>query len=191
MDTVDFIHMEDGSEAEYRFLEGFEESFAGNATERILIHLRGLHGSMGGYKVNRLDHSLQTATLAQRDGADEEMIVAALLHDIGDLLAPRNHGEMAAAVLKPFVSECTHWIVAHHGIFQAYYYAHFLGGDRDARDRYQDHPHYQATVDFCQKWDQVAFDPDYETLPIEAFETAVRSVFGRHPFADGDGDATS
>jgi len=98
---------------------------------------------------------------------------------------------LAAAVLKPFVSERTHWIVAHHGIFQAYYYAHFLGSDRDARDRYQDHLHYQATVDFCQKWDQVAFDPDYETLPIEAFETAVRSVFGRHPFADGDGDATS
>lgn len=188
MKAVDFVHMEDGTEAEYRFLEGFENEFAGAAADRVLDHLRGLDGSMGGYKVSRLEHSLQTATRAQRDGADEEMVVAALLHDIGDLLAPRNHGEMAAAILKPFVSERTHWIVAYHGIFQAYYYAHHRGGDRDARDRYRDHPHYQATVDFCHRWDQAAFDPNYDTLSLAAFEPAVRAVFARPPFDPAQSD---
>ena len=182
MDTVAFTRMEDGTEEEYRFLEGFENDFSATASDRILDHLRGLDGSIGGYKVTRLEHSLQTATRAKRDGADDEMVVAALLHDIGDLLAPRNHGEMAAAILKPFVSERTHWIVAYHGIFQAYYYAHHLGGDRDARDRYRDYPHYQATVDFCHRWDQTAFDPDYDTLPLEAFEPEVQAIFARPPF---------
>jgi predicted HD phosphohydrolase len=184
METVRFIHMEDGSEAEYRFLEGIENAFAARVGDRVLDHLRGLDGSLGGYQVSRLGHSLQTATRARRDGADEEMVVAALLHDVGDLLATRNHGDMAAAILKPYVSERTHWIVAHHGIFQAYYYAHHLGGDRDARDRYRDHPHYRATVDFCHRWDQAAFDPDYDTLPLEAFEPAVHRIFARQPFAD-------
>ncbi len=148
----------------------------------MLAHLEGLSDSLGGYKVSRLEHALQTATRARRDGAGEEMVVAALLHDIGDVLAPRNHGELAAAVLRPCVAEATHWMIAHHGVFQAYYYAHHLGGDRDARDRYRGHPHFAATVDFCDRWDQASFDPDYDTMPLESFEPLVRRVFARQPF---------
>ena len=134
--------------------------------------------------MDRLEHSLQSATRAYRDGADEEMVVAALLHDIGDLLSPYNHSEMAAAVLRPYVSEKTHWIVRHHGLFQSYYYAHHTGGDRNARDAYRDHPWYQDTVDFCHKWDQSSFDPDYESLPLEFFEPMVRRIFAREPFSE-------
>ena len=135
-----------------------------------------------------LEHSLQSATRAHRDGADEEMVVAALLHDIGDLLSPYNHSEMAAAVLRPYVSEKTYWIVRHHGLFQSYYYAHHSGGDRNARDAYRDHPWYQATVDFCERWDQSSFDPEYDSLPLEFFEPVVKRVFAREPFGLGQRD---
>jgi len=106
-------------------------------------------------------------------------VVAALLHDIDDLLAPHSHGELAALLLRPFVSERTYWIVKHHGLFQYYYYGHHVGGDRNARDKYRDHPWYQDAVDFCHKWDQCAFDPEYESLPLEFFEPMVKRVFGR------------
>jgi len=175
--------MADGNAEEYRFLERIEEGFRWQIADRVLAHLELLRGSLGGYRIDRYQHSLQSATRAYRDGASEELVVAALLHDIGDMLATCNHGEMAAAVLRPYVSESTCWIIKHHGIFQAYYYAHHLGGDRDARERYVDHPCYQATVDFCERWDQSSFDPDYETLSIEIFEPMVRRVFARQPFA--------
>ena len=131
-----------------------------------------------------MEHSLQCATRAHRDGADEEMVVAALLHDIGDLLSPFNHSELAAAVLRPYVAERTYWIVRHHGLFQSYYYAHHTGGDRHARDAYRDHPWYQDTVEFCHRWDQSSFDPTYELLPLEFFEPMVRRIFGRAPFSE-------
>lgn len=182
MESVDFVHMEDGTQAEYEFLDVLERQYTANVADRVLDHLRGLAHSVSGYKISRLGHSLQTAARAERDGADEEMIVAALLHDIGDQLAPYNHGDMAAAILKPYVSERTHWIVRHHGLFQDYYYAHHLGGDRNARQRYADHEHYQATVDFYHKWDQTAFDPDYETPELEHFEPMVRRLFAREAF---------
>ena len=150
--------------------------------DRVLDQFRALEGSLSGYKVDRLEHSLQSATRAHRDGADEEMVVAALLHDIGDLLSPFNHSEMAAAVLRPYVSEKAYWIVRHHGLFQSYYYAHHSGGDRNARETYRDHPWYQDTVDFCQRWDQCSFDPEYESLPLEFFVPMVRRIFAREPF---------
>ena len=180
---VSFTRMADGTREDYELLDRLEEEFAAGTADRVLAHLRELSGSLSGYQVDRLEHSLQTATRAYRDGADEEMVVAALLHDIDDLLAPHSHGELAALLLRPFVTERTCWIVRHHGLFQYYYYAHHLGGDRYARDRFRDHPWYQDAVDFCHRWDQRAFDPDYESLPLEFFEPMVRRVFAREPFS--------
>ena len=187
--TVAFTSMAEGTREDYELLEQLEVKFAEGATDRVLAQLRGLEGSLSGYQIDRLEHSLQSATRAHRDGAEEEMVVAALLHDIGDLLSPNNHSELAAAVLRPYVSERTYWIVRHHGLFQSYYYAHHTGGDRNARDAYRDHPWYQDTVDFCHRWDQSSFDPDYESLPLEFFEPMVRRVFAREPFSAAGRDA--
>ena len=181
--TVSFTSMAAGSQEDYDLLDRLESEFAAGTADRVLEQLRGLSGSLAGYQVDRLEHSLQSATRAYRDGAEEEMVVAALLHDVGDLLAPENHSEMAAAVLRPYVSERTYWIVRHHGLFQSYYFAHFRGGDRNARDRYKDHPWYQDAVDFCHRWDQPAFDPAYESLDLEFFEPMVQRVFARTPFS--------
>ena len=182
MDTVSFTRMEDGTKEDYTYVTELENTYTGNVADRILTYFRGLDQTFEGYAVTRQQHALQTATRALRDGADEEIVVAALLHDIGDALASSNHGELAASILRPYVSAETYWIVKHHGIFQAYYYAHHLGGDRDARDRYRDHPCYQATVDFCHNWDQVSFDPDYDNMTLAQFEPMVRRIFARVPF---------
>ena len=181
--TVTFTSMAEGTREDYELLGRLGADFAAKTADRVLEQLRGLSGSLAGYKVDRLEHSLQAATRAHRDGADEEMVVALLLHDIGDLLSPHNHSELAAAVLRPYVSEKTYWIVRHHGLFQSYYYAHHHGGDRNARDRYRDHPWYQDTVDFCHCWDQPSFDPDYKWLALEVFEPMVRRIFAREPFS--------
>ena len=181
--VVSFTSMAAGTRADYELLERLETRFAAETADRILEHLRRLAGSLAGYRVDRLEHSLQAATRAWRDGADEEMVVAVLLHDIGDLLSPHNHSELAAAVLRPYVSERTYWIVRQHGLFQSYYYAHHFGGDRHARDRHRDHPWYQAAVDFCHQWDQPSFDPDYPSLPLEHFEPMVRRILSRAPFS--------
>ncbi len=183
--TVSFTSMAAGTREDYELLETLEAQFASTTADRVLEQLRGLAGSLAGYKVDRLEHSLQSATRAHRDGADEEMVVAALLHDIGDLLAPHNHSEMAAAVLRPYVTERTYWVVRQHGLFQSYYYAHHMGGDRNARDRYIDHEWYQDAVDFCHRWDQSSFDPEYNTLSLEFFEPMVRRIFAREPFSAG------
>ena len=188
IETVAFTSMADGTQEDYELLERLEANFAEGTADRVLTQLRELAGSLSGYKIDRLEHSLQSATRAHRDGADEEMVVAALLHDIGGLLSPYNHSEMAAAVLRPYVSEKTYWIVRHHGLFQSYYYAHHSGGDRNARDTYRDHPWYQDTVEFCQRWDQSSFDPAYQTLPLEFFEPMVRRIFARQPFSAARGD---
>jgi predicted HD phosphohydrolase len=177
MEQVNWTRMEDGTKEEFVSLINFEEEYNANHIERVLGHLKLLDEDWGGYKINRYQHSLQSATLAYNDGTDEEMVVAALLHDIGDIISPYNHGELAAAVLKPYVSERVHWIVANHAIFQGYYFNHHLGGDRNARDRFKDHPWYDDCVYFCYNYDQNAFDPDYDTKPLEFFEPMVRRVF--------------
>ena len=181
--TVSFTAMADGTREDYQLLDRLEDEFAAGTADRVLAHLRELSGSVGGYKVDRLEHSVQTATRAYRDGAEEELVVAALLHDIDDLMAPHSHGELSALILRPYVTERTYWIVLHHGLFQYYYYAHHLDRDRHARDRYRDHPWYQDAVDFCHRWDQSSFDPDYDSLPLEFFEPMVRRVFAREPFS--------
>ena len=186
METVKFTRMTEGTRDDYLLLKRLEKEQEAGVADRVLEHLRGLERSFGGYQVDRLEHSLQCASRACRDGASEELVVVALLHDIGDLLAPNNHSELAAAILKPYVSDEAHWILQHHGVFQAYYYAHHLGGDRNARDRYRGHPHFDATVRFCEDWDRPSFDPAYNSMPLESFEPLVRRIFSREPYSLSD-----
>ncbi len=179
LEYVNWTKMEDGAQEDWDLLFRLEQQANSNVVDRVLAHLKLLDVDWGGYRINRYQHSLQSATLAERDGADEEMVVAALLHDMGDIISPFNHSEFAAAIVRPYVSEKTYWIIKHHGLFQSYYYNEYIGGDRDARDRFKDHPHYQACIDFCARYDQNAFDPDYDTLPLEHFIPAVKRVFAR------------
>jgi predicted HD phosphohydrolase len=151
--------------------------FARNGGRRVLDHLKLLNGDFGGFAIDRLQHSLQTATRAYRDGRPEDYVVMALLHDIGDTLGAYNHPDIAAAILKPFVSEELHWIVEHHGIFQGYNFFHFLGLDRNMRDKFRGHQYYEATAEFIDKYDCPAFDPNYDTAPLEFFEPMVMKFF--------------
>ncbi len=183
MEEVSFTRMEDGTAEDYALLAREEETpKAANFADSVLGQLQTLKGPKLGYKIDRYQHSLQTATRAERDGADEETVVAALLHDIGDTLAPDNHAEFAATLLKPYVTQRTWWIVQHHGIFQGYYFWHHLGGDRHAREQYRGHPYFEACADFCARWDQTAFDPDYDTAPLTHFEPMVRRLLRREPW---------
>lgn len=181
-ETVSFIRMEDGTYEEYQFLDRIYQKLNHGLADNLLANLKLLAGDRMGYRIDRYQHSLQSATRAMRDGQDEEMIVCALLHDIGDLLAPENHSQLAASILRPYVSERNYWMIEHHGIFQGYYYFHHLGMDRNERDKYRGHPHFQHTADFCHKYDQNSFDPNYDTAPIEVFEPMVQRLFARPPF---------
>ena len=181
MKTVKFTEMKKGSKEDYELLAEYEKNYVNELPDRILESLKNLDNSVDGYQVTRLEHSLQSATRAEKDGADEEMIVATLLHDIGDSLAPYNHSQLIAAVLRPYVSEKVHWIMLHHGLFQEYYYAHHLGKDRNSRDKFKDNPYYQDAIDFCEKWDQKSFDPNYESFPLDHFEPMVRRLFSKEP----------
>ena len=176
LEQARFHAMTEGTAQDWQAITSHFFPFAKQLPDRILGHLKLLDGDFGGFAIDRLHHSLQTATRAQRDGRDEEYVVCALLHDIGDTLGTYNHADIAAAMLKPFVSEQNHWMLAHHGIFQGYYFFHYLGLDRDLREAYRDHPWFGYTEEFCAAYDQNSFDPDYDTLPLEAFEPAVRRV---------------
>jgi predicted HD phosphohydrolase len=153
--------------------------FNSRNADRVLEHLRLLEGDCGGFPVTRLEHSLQCATLAHRAGKDEEYVVCALLHDIGDTLGAFNHPDIAAAILKPFVSEQNHWMVEKHGIFQGYYFFHHIGLDRDMREQFRGHPHFEYTAQFCHLFDQPAFRNDFDSMPLEAFEPMVRRVLAK------------
>ena len=182
METVSFTRMDQGTAEDYALVMRIaEEHKQEHLADQVLGMLRLMAGPMLGYRIDRYQHSLQSATRAMRDGAEEEMIVAALLHDVGDVVAPDNHSALAAAVLRPYVSEATHWIVLHHGIFQGYYFFHHIGQDREARERYRGHPQFEACADFCERWDQTSFDPDYDSAPLETFEPMVRRLFAREP----------
>ncbi len=177
--VVSFRQMQDGTKADYELLDRYEREFAATLPDRVLEAVKQLGSSLEGYPISRFMHSTQSATRALNDGADDDWVVAALVHDVGDVLAPYNHADIAAAILKPYVRAEVSWVVEQHGLFQSYYYAHHMGGNRHGRDRYKDHPWYGLCESFCAKWDQSSFDPDYPTLPLEAFEPAVRRVFLR------------
>ncbi len=144
------------------------------AGENAIAQMELLARDHGGFPVSRLEHSLQTATRAEEDGRDEEYVLCALLHDIGDTLAPYNHPSIAAGLLKPFVSEANLWMVEHHGIFQGYYFWHYIGADRNTRDKYRDSPYYDLTEEFCAKYDQTAFDPDYTSATLDHYAPLIR-----------------
>ena len=174
--------MEDGTKEEYLGVFELLKKFEVGLADRILAALESLKNSYTGEMVNRYVHSLQTATRAHRDGRDEEYVVASLLHDVGDMLAAENHSEYAASILKPYVRPHTHWIIRRHGLFQGYYYFHHFGIDRNAHEKFRDHPAYQMCRDFCDKYDQTSFDPDYDTMPLKAFAPMVRRLFAREPW---------
>ena len=179
--TVSFTRMEDGTREDYELLDRSELEYARHLPDSILEALKKLDHSLDGYPVSRLGHSLQAATRALRDNADEELIVAALIHDIGDELAPYNHAEVAAGILRPYVRPEVTWVVAQHGLFQNYYYVHHFGGDRNARERFRDHPWYESCAHFCAAWDQCSFDPDYPTESLATFEPILHRIFARPP----------
>jgi predicted HD phosphohydrolase len=177
MKTVNFSRMRDGTKQEYAFLDQLEQDYIAGLPERLISALERLENSISGYRISRLQHSLQSATRAHRAGESEELVIAALLHDIGDELAPSSHSELAAAVLRPYVSEKTYWIIKHHGLFQMFYYAHHCGGNRHARDKFKDHQWFTDAVNFCEHYDQNCFDPDYANLPLTFFEPMLRRIF--------------
>jgi predicted HD phosphohydrolase len=177
MTTVSFTKMIDGTKEDFDLLDALEAEYVRTLAERLTTAVRSLAHSLPGYKVSRLEHSLQSATRAHHAGESEEYVVAALLHDIGDELAPYTHGEMVAAVLRPYVAADICWAVGHHGIFQDHYKVNLSDAARAARERYRDHPYYAACVKFCEQYDQNCFDPEYRSLPLSFFEPMMRRVF--------------
>jgi predicted HD phosphohydrolase len=178
-DRARFHAMTESTYDEWQLIGAELERFARRLPERLIAHLKLLRGDYGGFPVDRLEHCLQTATRAFQAGRNEGYVACALLHDIGDTLGPYNHADVAAVIVRPFVSEENHWIVEHHGIFQGYYFFHFLGLDRDMRDKFRGHPHFEKTEEFCRQFDQVAFDPNFKSMPLEAFEPLLQRVFSQ------------
>ena len=182
MNQVAFTQMKDGTAEEYQFLQALEHDYIRGLPERLLTALEGLGDSLQGYQISRLEHSLQSATRAEADGADIDMVVAALVHDIGDALAPENHSQMAAAILRPYVRAEVTWVIEMHGLFQMKYYAHHYGNNPDGYLAYADHPWFDSCARFCELYDQAAFDPAYPTKPLAYFAPMLREVFGRKAF---------
>ena len=177
---VSFTQMKDGTKEDYELLEKLEKPYLALTADRVMDELRRQgEVSLEGYRITRLEHGLQSGTRAFREGADIDWVVGALLHDIGDGLAPQNHDRFSAEVIRPFVRDEVAWTVEHHGIFQMFYYGHHYGWDKDARDRFKGHPCWQSCADFCERWDQSSFDPDYDYEPLEFFEPMLRRVFSK------------
>jgi len=180
MKTVNFTQMKDGSKEDYELLLQMEKPFVALTANRVLTELaKQGEDAITGYKITRLEHGLQSATRALHDNADIDWVVGTLLHDVGDGLAPQNHDRFSAEVIRPFVREEVSWVVEHHGIFQTFYYGHHYGWDKNARDRFKDHLYFGSCADFCERWDQSSFDPDYRSKPLEFFEPMVFEVFSR------------
>ena len=178
--TVGWTRMEDGTAEDYAALtENFNQHVRDSLVDHLFALLRAMQGPRFGYRVDRYRHSLQSGTRALRNGEDVEMVVAALLHDVGDVVAPANHSAVAADVLRPYVSDRTHWVIRHHGLFQGYYYFHHLGGDRDAREAFRDHEWFDDCASFCAEYDQNCFERNYDEMTLEEFEPLVREVFAR------------
>lgn len=182
MDHVKFTAMKDGDKDDYAFLTAHEVAYTKGTADRLLTALVSLDEGLSGYQITRLGHSLQSATRAERDGADVDWVVAALLHDIGDIFAPYNHDEYAATILRPFVREQVTWVVEKHGDFQLVYYGQHVGADPEKRQAYAGHAYFDDCAAFCERWDQASFDPAYDTLPLDHFVDRVRAVFARVPY---------
>lgn len=175
VEKMRFRRMDEGTDADFRLLARVHAENVRRLPD-LLFSMLGDLAADAVYPIDRRDHCLQVATRARRAGADDELVVCALFHDIGEALGPINHGEVAAAILRPYISADNHWMLAHHGLFQTYFYGEHLGLDPNARDAYRDHPAYERTVAFCRDWDEVSFDPDYPCEPASTFEPIVRRV---------------
>ena len=182
MKKVNFIHMDKGTKEDYKILDYYEKEYAKKLPRRILESLKLLKDGLSGYKVDRLEHSLQAATRALYDNADIELVVAALIHDIGDTVSPYNHSQVSASIIRPYVREEVTWIVEMHGIFQMYYYADKLGLDKNLRDKYNGHKWFKSCEKFCYEWDQMSFDPEYVSKDLEYFTPLIEEIFNRDPF---------
>jgi predicted HD phosphohydrolase len=182
MPRASFTNSSNSTKEDHMIISGQRAALEQSVPDRIIEQFEHLRNDYGGFPVDRLEHSVQSATRAERDGQDDEYVLCALIHDIGDPLAPDNHPDLAAAILKPFVSEANHWMVEHHGIFQGYYFWHHLGMDRNTRDRYADSPHYALTEEFCSEYDSPAFDPGYDSNPLGHYEALIRQFFGTNPW---------
>jgi predicted HD phosphohydrolase len=180
--SVSFTAMKHGTATDFGIIAANDEATARQLPDRLVAHLREMDKDDGAYQISRLEHVLQCATRAHRDGADDDWVVAALLHDIGDVLAPFTHGQVAGEILRPFVREEVAWVVANHGTFQMYYNVSLTEALRNSRDKFKDHPWYQQAADFCENWDQCSFDPEYDTMSLEFFVPVLQRVFGRVPF---------
>jgi predicted HD phosphohydrolase len=176
-----FARMQDSTAEDYAIILAREDVHLAGTASRVLDSLRMLGDGDLGYAVSRLEHSLQSATRAARDGRDDEYVAMCLLHDIGDSLAPHNHGALAAVVLEPYVSPRLTWITKHHPVFQFRYYGRHVGADPDARERYRGHEWFDDTVEFCELYDENCFDAGYRSMPLEEFEPLVHELFARSP----------
>jgi len=182
MQHVSFKRMDEGTSQDYAFLNALEDEFVVALPDRLLAALTGLEGSLAGYQISRLEHSLQSATRAEADRADIELIVGALIHDLGDDLAPLNHSQLAATIIRPYVRAEVAWIIEHHGVFQMYYYGDAMGVDKNARDIYRDHAWFGSCEQFCRDWDQVSFDPSFPSKPLAYFIPLINEIFSRPAF---------
>lgn len=183
---VSFTRMDLGTREDRDIIATFHESELTLAAEHCLSLLKKLRSPPGRapWRVDRFTHSLQTATRAFRDGADEELTVVALLHDIGDAVSLENHAFVSAEILRPYISDRNYWLVRHHGLFQTRYYGKAAIHAEDRRAPFFDHPYFAATEKFCRDWDQMSFDPDYDTLSLDFFEPFVRSVLARPVYSE-------
>jgi len=179
MARAKFHAMTEGTQEDWQAIHLASRDFNAAYGDRLITAMRELGSDTGGFAVDRLTHSLQTATRAHRDGRDEEYVVCALIHDIGDLMGPANHAEIGAVIMKPYISEANHWMMDKHGVFQGYYFFHHFGQDRNMREQFRGHPHFEYCAQFCHLYDQSSFDPDYDTAPLEFFEPMLRRLIAR------------
>jgi predicted HD phosphohydrolase len=173
-----FRRMDEGTDEDFALLARVHASAVAGLPDLLLNMLSEL-GADEVYPINRLEHSLQTATRALRDGRDDEYVVCSLFHDVAESLGPFNHGEVAAAILRPFISTENYWMLAHHQVFQVYFFGRHLGLDPNERDRFVSSPFYDRTVNFTTLYDEVSFDPNYQNEPLETFEPLVREVLAK------------
>lgn len=181
--TVSFTAMKEGTVEDFEIIAANDELTTKELPDRLIAHLQEMAKDDGAYKISRLEHVLQCATRTQRDKADDDWVIAALLHDLGDVLAPFTHGQVAGEILRPFVKEEVAWVVSHHGTFQMYYNSSLAEDQRNSREKFKEHPYYQSAIDFCENWDQCSFDPVYDSEELEFFVPLIRRVFARVPFS--------
>ncbi len=178
MAVTNFKSFEESTQEDWDIIVPHLENTQALVADKIVEQLEHLRHDHGGFPVDRLEHSLQTATRAERDNRDDEYIICALLHDIGDNFAPYNHPDIAAAILKTRVSAKNHWMVEKHGVFQGYYFWDYIDGlSGDAREEFRDHEYFDYTAEFCALYDQTAFDATYKSNPLEHYIPLIQDFF--------------